>query len=253
MELAEKGFLRGFPDAPAFGSAPDMIRTLKSIAYRSDDLGALLGEYSDRVISGVGAASPAADLGEIARCVTTAFGGLGYAGIEPKAFPGMFTAYGTSNRGRGDHTYAWTVQAEEGGLEGPEDLAAYVAAGQEGKALVDSLGLCDFFTADVVSDPFLPLFNALTGFGHSSDSLKACGRRIYAVERRANNVQGRRRAYDAYVPPKLTVPMSRGPLAGRAVDPAKYAATLDAYYRAQGWSAEGVVGEDRLEKLGAKP
>ena len=141
-----------------------MIRTLRSIAYRTDDLGALLGEYSDRVIAAVAAGFPAGDLPAIARCVTTAFGGLGYAGIEPKAFPGMFAAYNTSNRGRGDHTYAWTIQAEEGGLEGAEDLAAYVAAGQEGKALVDSLGLCDFFTADVVSDPFLSMFNALTGF-----------------------------------------------------------------------------------------
>ena len=253
MELAEKGYLKSFANAPAFGSAPDMVRNLRSIAYGSDDLGALLGEFSDRVIAGVGAGFPAGELPAIARCVTTAFGGLGYAGIEPKAFPGMFAAYGTSNRGRGDHTYAWTIQAEEGGLEGAEDLAAYVAAGQEGKALVDSLGLCDFFTADVVSDPFLSLFNALTGLDHTPDSLKACGRRIYAVERRANNIQGRRRAYDAYVPPKLTVPMSRGALAGRAVDPVLYAATLDAYYRAQGWTEEGVVGPDELERLGAKP
>jgi aldehyde:ferredoxin oxidoreductase len=123
----------------------------------------LLGQYSDRVIAGVGAAFPASDLMEIARTVTTAFGGLGYAGIEPKAFPGMFTAYGTSNRGRGDHTYAWTIQAEEGGLEGAENLAGYVSAGQEGKALVDSLGRCDFFTADVASDLFLSLYQALTG------------------------------------------------------------------------------------------
>ncbi|HEX2694757.1 MAG TPA: aldehyde ferredoxin oxidoreductase C-terminal domain-containing protein, partial [Acidobacteriota bacterium] len=65
--------------------------------------------------------------------------------------------------------------------------------------------------------------------------------------------QGRRRAYDAYVPPKMTVPMSRGPLAGRAVDPVLYAATLAAYYRAQGWTEDGVVGPDELERLGAKP
>lgn len=253
MELAEKGYLSGYPNPPAYGSAPDMVRTLRAIAYRSDALGELLAECSDRVIAGVAAGHPAAETAGIARCVTTAFGGLGYAGIEPKAFPGMFAAYGTSNRGRGDHTYAWTIQAEEGGLAGAEDLAAYVAAGQEGKALVDSLGLCDFFTADVVADPFLGFFNALTGFDHTPETLKACGRRIYALERRANNIQGRKRAYDAYVPPKLTVPMSRGALAGRAVDPVLHAATLDAYYRAQGWTADGVVEPETLAKLGAKP
>ena len=75
----------------------------------------------------------------------------------------MFTAYGTSNRGRGDHTYAWTIQAEEGGLKEARDLAAYVAEGQAGKALVDSLGLCDFFTGDITAEPFLSLYRALTG------------------------------------------------------------------------------------------
>ena len=253
MELAEKGYLKGYASAPAFGSAPDMVRTLETIAYGSDELGRMLGQYSDRVIAGVGAAAPASDLTEIARSVTTAFGGLGYAGIEPKAFPGMFTAYGTSNRGRGDHTYAWTIQAEEGGLEGAENLAGYVAAGQEGKALVDSLGLCDFFTADVTSDLFLSLYHALTGTEHSAVSMTACGKRIYALERRINNLQGRGRAYDAYVPPKLTVPMNRGALKGRAVDPAYYGSILDAYYRAQGWSMEGVVDVGLLERLGVKP
>ena len=71
--------------------------------------------------------------------------------------------------------------------------------------------------------------------------MKACGRRIYALERRLNNAQGRDRAYDAYVPPKLKVPMARGAHAGRAVDEAFYNAVLDAYYEAWGWTKDGRV------------
>ena len=155
----------------------------------------------------------------IARCVTTAYAGLGYAGIEPKAFPGMFTAYGTSNRGRGDHTYAWTIQAEEGGLSGAGNLAAYVGGGQVGKALVDSKGLCDFFCEDNTSELFLKLYHALTGFEYTTESMKKCGERIYNLERHVNNIQGRRRVYDAYIPPKMTVPMTGGAHMGRAVNP----------------------------------
>ncbi len=250
MELHEKGFLRRFENPPAFGSGPDMVRTIKAISYQSDPLGKMLGGYSDRVISEVGAGFTAADLPEIARCLTTAFGGLGYAGIEPKAFPGMFTAYGTSNRGRGDHTYAWTVQAEEGGLEGADNLAAYVLAGQEGKALVDSLGLCDFYTGDVTSEQFLSLYHALTGFEYTENSMKACGRRIYALERHINNIQGRTRSYDAYVPPKLTVPLSSGALKGRSADSALYNKTLDSYYEKQGWTNDGVVRPETLLEMG---
>ena len=240
MELAEKGLLPRHAGAPVFGDAAGMIRTLKEIAYASTDLGRLLGHHTDRVIAELAAASPASR-DDIAFSLTTAFGGLGYAGISPKAFPGMFAAYGTSNRGRGDHTYAWTVQAEEGGLKAAADLAAYVAEGQAGKALVDSMGLCDFFTGDITGEPFLSLYKALSGTAYTPDSLKACGRRIYALERRLNNGQGRDRAYDAFVPPKLKAPMSRGALEGRAVDEAFYNSVLDAYYKAWGWTPEGHV------------
>ncbi len=250
MELTDRAYLKKFQEAPVFGSATDMIRTLKAIAYQSNSLGRLLGNYSDRVIAEVSMDFPAADLLQIARCVTTAFGGLGYAGIEPKVFPGMFTAYGTSNRGRGDHTYAWTIQAEEGGLQGASNLAAYVAGGQEGKALVDSMGLCDFFTEDITSDLFLSLYHALTGFEYTAESIKACGKRIYDLERYLNNLQGRSRAYDSYVPPKMTEPLTRGAHKGRAVDPGYYHTILDAYYESQGWTKDGLVKDSRLKELG---
>ncbi|HSA96083.1 MAG TPA: aldehyde ferredoxin oxidoreductase C-terminal domain-containing protein [Acidobacteriota bacterium] len=241
MELSEKGFLAKYGEAPRFGDAAGMLRTLKEIAFASTGLGRLLGRHSDRAIAELAAAAPSSALADIAYCVTTAYGGLGYAGINPKAFPGMHTAYGTSNRGRGDHTYAWTVQAEEGGLKEARDLAAYVAEGQAGKALVDSLGLCDFFTGDITAEPFLSLYRAVTGIAYTSESLKECGRRIYALERRMNNGQGRDRTYDGFVPAKLKVPLSRGAHAGRAVDEAFYNSVLDAYYEAWGWSKDGTV------------
>ncbi|MEW6367959.1 MAG: aldehyde ferredoxin oxidoreductase C-terminal domain-containing protein [Acidobacteriota bacterium] len=250
MELTEKGYLRGYANPPRFGDPDSMIRTLREIAYQSTPLGRLFGSHSDRVIAEVGAANPSASILDIARCVTTSFGGLGYAGIEPKVFPGMFTAYGTSNRGRGDHTYAWTIQAEEGGLQGAENLAAYVASGQRGKALVDSLGLCDFFTEDVTADLFLSLYHALTGFEYTPDSLKECGGRIYAVERHVNNLQGRNRIYDSYVPAKLVEPLTCGAHAGKRVDKALYGAILDAYYREYGWDEHGIVPASRLAEHG---
>jgi aldehyde:ferredoxin oxidoreductase len=246
MDLEEKGLLKNYAGGPRFGDAPGMIRFLEDIAYNRGDTGRLFAHYSDSVIAEVGAGGTAADLEAIARCVVTAYGGLGYAGIEPKVFPGMFTAYGTSNRGRGDHTYAWTIQAEEGGLEGADTLAAYVAAGQTGKALVDSLGLCDFFPESVTTDLFLGLYKALTGIEYTAESMNACGQRIWTLERRFNNIQGRDRAYDAYVPPKLTVPLTTGAHKGRAVDLEYYRKILDAYYAHYGWTADGLVPAEKF-------
>ena len=246
MDLEENGYLQKYAGAPKFGNPAGMIRFLEDIAYSRGDIGRLFGGFSDAVIVEIGAGSTGADLDAIASCILTTYGGLGYAGIEPKAFPGMFTAYGTSNRGRGDHTYAWTIQAEEGGLEGAEKLAAYVAEGQFGKALVDSLGLCDFFPESISSDLFLGLYKALTGIDYTAESMTECGRRIYSLERRFNNIQGRDRSYDAYVPPKLTIPLTAGAHKGKAVDPAYYGKILDAYYTYHGWTADGLVPPDRI-------
>jgi aldehyde:ferredoxin oxidoreductase len=249
MEMTDRGFLDSFAGAPAFGSAGDMLRALNAIAYQSDDLGCLLGRFPDDVIARVAASRPAGDCDAIAGCVTMAFAGLGYAGVEPKVFPGMFAAYATSNRGRGDHTYAWTIQAEEGGLSEARQIAAYVAESQVGKTLVDSLGLCDFFAGDITSDLFLAMYCALTGRDYTAEGLLECGKRIYALERHVNNRQGRTRAYDAYVHPKLAVPLTAGPHAGKAVDSCVHNAILDAYYAYQRWSSDGTVPPLRLKEL----
>lgn len=245
MELNEKGWLI-FPQGPIFGNVQSMIDCLEQIVYARTDLGRLLAQPSDLVIDELVKSETRARPEEIVRCLTTAYAGLGYAGIEPKVFPGMFTAYGTSNRGRGDHTYAWTIQAEEGGLTGAENLAAYVAGSQLGKALTDSLGLCDFFTEDFTSADFLEMYRALTGFEYTAESLKECGRRIYTLERYVNNRQGRQRDYDAFIPPKFLEPLTAGPHAGKAIDPEYYNAILDAYYLHQGWTRNGEASAEKV-------
>jgi aldehyde:ferredoxin oxidoreductase len=250
MEMTERGFLGAFTGAPVFGSSADMLRTLDAIAYQSSDVGCLLGGAADDVIARVAASRPSGERDAIASCATSAFAGLGYAGVEPKVFPGMFAAYATSNRGRGDHSYAWTIQAEEGGLAEARQIAAYVAESQVGKALIDSLGLCDFFAGDITSDLFLAMYCALTGRDYNVDGLLACGERIYALERHVNNLQGRTRAYDAYVHPKLAVPLTAGPHAGKRVDASVHNAILDAYYDYRTWTRDGVVGQKRLKDLG---
>jgi aldehyde:ferredoxin oxidoreductase len=251
MELTERGLLPGHPAAPRFGSAEDMLRLLQAIAYQSDDLGRLLGRASDEAIAEIAAGCQRADVPAVAAAVTTAFGGLGFAGIVPKVFPGMYAAYATSNRGRGDHTHAWTVQAEEvGGLAGAPAIGAALAAAQSSKAMVDSLGVCDFFPEDLLSDVFLDWYRALTGDAHDADTFERCGRRIYTTERLVNTMQGRGLAYDTYVPPKMIVPLTCGPHAGKAVDARLHREIVDAWYRQHGWADDGTVPAARLQELG---
>jgi aldehyde:ferredoxin oxidoreductase len=99
---------------------------------------------------------------------------------------------------------------------------------------------------------FLALYQALTGMSYTGESLKECGRRIYALERHINNLQGRDRAYDSHIPPKMTVPLSTGGHKGDRVIPEFYSSILDAYYQDQGWTAKGLVDPATLQKLGIK-
>ncbi len=247
MELKEKG-LFPFSQGPVFGDGASMIKTLEQIVYKSTDLGRLLALPTDQIIAELVSSFHLNPLDAV-YCFTTAYAGLGYAGIEPKVFPGMFTAYGTSNRGRGDHTYAWTIQAEEAGLTGTGDIAAYVMSSQVNKALTDSLGLCDFFTEDYVSPDFLEAYEALTGFDYTPESIRECGRRIYTLERWINQHQGRNRTYDAFIPPKFLKPLTAGPQTGKAVDPVYFQAILEAYYAHQKWTERGEVPENLLREL----
>lgn len=90
-------------------------------------------------------------------------------------------------------------------------------------------------------EPFLRLYRALTGLEYSAQSMQAAGRRVYTLERLVNNLEGRARNYDAFIPPKLTVPLRDGRHAGKAVDPRLQAGILDTYYVQNGWSKDGVV------------
>jgi aldehyde:ferredoxin oxidoreductase len=56
MEMAEKGFLSKFGSTLKFGDAPGMVRLLEEIAYRSSDLGRVLGNHTDRAVAEIAAA-----------------------------------------------------------------------------------------------------------------------------------------------------------------------------------------------------
>ncbi len=251
MDLDGKGLLGMMSMSLPYGDAEAMADAIEAIAYAKEGLGELLGDTADGTARTVMERLGDDHREDVEWCMVMAYGGLGYAGIQPKAFPAMNACYATSNRGRGDHTYAWTVQVEEAGIvTTPEEIGPYVASSQWGKAVIDSLGICDFFAFDVTSDIFRDLLYAITGNRYTAPELVGCGRRTVNLERMLNAVQGRTRAYDGFTPPKLTVPLSRGPMAGRKVDQAFHDAILDAYYDAQEWTGGGDVDERIAKELG---
>ena len=116
----------------------------------------------------------------------------------------MHTCYATSNRGRGDHTYAWTVQAEEGAsARTPATSPRWSPAGSGARPWSTPSGCATSSPTTPALETFRDLLYAITGIRYSAEELIACGRRIVNLERDLlNGIQGRTRAYDAYIPPQ---------------------------------------------------
>jgi aldehyde:ferredoxin oxidoreductase len=123
------------------------------------------------------------------------------------------------------------------------------------KAAFDSLALCYFLLGWTVGgepleldhDDLARLFSAATGIDMSGDDLLKIGERIYNVERAFNIREGLGRK-DDNPPARYIVSELHGkPTIG--VDPTKYQAMLDEYYKFKGWDKEGIPTKKKLEEL----
>ena len=125
------------------------------------------------------------------------------------------------------------------------------------KAAVDSLGMCYFGSTwtdpDLVGpEDYAALFSSATGQPTSPEELLFMGRRVHNVEKAFNTLHaGFTRADDQ--PPRRLVedPALSGPYQGERLDPARWEAMLDEYYRQQNWDvATGWQTEAGLRALG---
>jgi len=73
---------------------------------------------------------------------------------------------------------------------------------------------------------------------------------VYTLERLILNREGIRRR-DDLLPERITnEAIPSGPTKGRILTQDMYSIMLDEYYQARGWSQDGVVQDDTIEKLG---
>jgi aldehyde:ferredoxin oxidoreductase len=247
MELGERGLLSrddtGGLDV-RFGSADALVGLVRAIGERRG-IGDLLAEG----MRGVKRAHP-----EWARFVLDVKG-MPFAGYDPRGFHGSGLTYGTSSRGACHNTGGWTIRAE---LEDPSvdrfavhGKGALVKAIQDGRAYLDSAGMCSVVRAafGLGDTPAGDVLEAVTGHPFTP-RLPEIGERIYVLERVILNREGVRRADDLLPERIVREKVLDGPTKGRVLTPAMYAVMLDEYYAARGWDADGVVTEATMGRLG---
>jgi aldehyde:ferredoxin oxidoreductase len=167
---------------------------------------------------------------------------------DPRGATSMALAYATSDRGA-CHRRARPVEREVfDGEWSPDRAAATVVAEQDRRSALWCL-VVDDFVGDAFDDLGAAWLDAV-GVDVEGD-LATVGERVWTLTRLFNVREGLSRADDA-LPAALRRPLESGPNAGEAVDPDRFEAMLDAYYRRRGWGADGRPTGAAVDRLGLR-
>ncbi|MFB6353916.1 MAG: aldehyde ferredoxin oxidoreductase family protein [Halobacteriales archaeon] len=223
----------GHLDAPlGFGDAGSAEALLESIARRATPL-------ADDLADGVEAAADRYGGHGLVPTVK----GLELPNYDPRAAPSMALAYATSDRGA-CHRRARPIEREPfDGEWTPARAADAVIAEQDARAASWCLIADDFADAALANGGA----DWLAAIDHpGTDAIETLGERVWTLTRLFNVREGWRRADDA-LPAALTEPQEGD---GRAVDPDRFSAMLDAYYARRGWGADGRPTRALVDRLG---
>ena len=250
MELVERGFLSedeiGRP--LKWGDAKALVELTKMTGNR-EGFGEQLSEGSYRLADRYG--HP--ELAPVSKKQE-------FPGYEPRGSQAMGLAYATSPIGgshmRGDPAYFELFGVPESmDPHQWEGKAKVTKAFQDLSAIIDSAGLCIFFTVrnlaskdlGVAPTGILEYINAATGAEYTLEELQDAGERIINAERIFLQKAGFTRKDDS-LPERLTkTPSPIGPAKGLVCHLDEM---LEEYYEVRGWTDDGFPEDGLLDRLG---
>jgi aldehyde:ferredoxin oxidoreductase len=273
MECYEKGLLDHPDHSLEWGDSETILGLIEDITFRTG-LGELLSK---------GVKQAAQEIGNGAEKYAMHVKGLELPRQEPRIAKSFGLGHATSNRGA-DHLYGMPALDLAGNWEVarqlfPEDIleelmglsnekykADIVLYGEHFCAVVDSLGVCKFSTAETYTVMPADLAAGLQalGFDFTEESLLEIGERIVNLERLFNQAHGFDRK-DDILPRRFTeepldvyeyetdpdsdeVRRSASPIVTGTIH--DWDAMLDRYYELRGWDAQGHPLPETLSRLG---
>jgi aldehyde:ferredoxin oxidoreductase len=178
--------------------------------------------------------------------------GLELSGYDPRGVKGYALSMATSNIG-GSHMYG-RPRDELSGKVDPfteKGKGASIAQVQKEQALEDSLIACTFGNSGLDIQKYADFLTAGTGIGgfESENDLLKMGERILCLERCFNIREGFTRKDDSLPKRMTSEPLKHaGPSTGQVVGDLD--TLLDEYYKALGYTKEGVPTIEKLHDLG---
>ncbi|MCY4366060.1 MAG: aldehyde ferredoxin oxidoreductase family protein [Chloroflexi bacterium] len=248
MESFERGILSG-PDCGGielrFGNGPALLQVLEDIGHRRG-IGKLLAEGSRAAAACVGHGS-----GDWAMQVK----GLEMPGYEPRSLKTMALGLAVTPRGachNRSSAYEADFSNQVDRLSVDEHRGRIAAESEDFEAVLDSLIWCKFLRKAFHNfyEESAQVFTMVTGWEMSADELRKSGQRISNLKKLFNIREGWTRVDDTLPPRTLEEPLPNGVAAGVGLTREELNFMIDGYYRARGWTPEGLIPEKTLAELG---
>ncbi|MEW5057881.1 MAG: aldehyde ferredoxin oxidoreductase family protein [Cycloclasticus sp.] len=175
-----------------------------------------------------------------------------FPAYDPRGIQGMGLGFATSNRGA-CHLRGYTVASEVLGIPIKTDplvtdgKAELQIGFQDATAAFDSAGICIFTSFAWTLDDVAPQLNADSAGEWTAERLAEIGERVWNLERIYNEAAGQGAIADKLPPRLLNEAIKAGPAKGKVNG---LPVMLPEYYRARGWTEDGVVSEETKARLG---
>jgi aldehyde:ferredoxin oxidoreductase len=247
MECFEKGLLTREDTEGidlTFGNHAALVEVIQKIGDRIG-IGSLLAD-------GVNIAS--SKLGRNSEHWAMHSKGLEFPGYDPRAMKTSALGFAVGLRGACHNrspAYEVDMSGEVDRFKGELGRGSKVKEKEDFAAVLDSLIICKFIRrcfSDFYTEAAY-LYTQATGLDLTPSELKAVGERINNVKK-AFNIREGWKPGDDWLPPRLfSDPITEGEGKGTVLTEEELRLMIDDYYHARGWTAEGLIPEEKLRAL----
>jgi aldehyde:ferredoxin oxidoreductase len=222
-----------------------MCELITKIAYRQD-IGDALAEGTKRAAEIIGGGSE-----KFANHIK----GLELTGYDIRGLKTAALGYAVSRRGA-DHqrhgSYGWDLTGKVDRYKAEPGRGQLVKDDEDTYCILDSFIICKF-TRTIWKGPFDDLSNVyslVTGIPLTPEEMRQAGERMNNMARLFNIREGLTRADDTLPYRTMHDPIPDGVAKGSHVTQEELDLMLDAYYKARGWTNDGIPTVEKLEELG---
>ena len=181
--------------------------------------------------------------------------GLEMPGYEPRSLKTMALGLAITPRGA-CHNRSSAYEADFSDrvdrLSADETRGRITAESEDFEAVLDSLIWCKFLRKafhDFYGES-AQVYSMVTGWEMTSDELRRCGERISNLKKLFNIREGWSRADDTLPPRALEEPLPTGVAAGVGLTKEELDFMIAGYYKARGWTDDGMITDENLGELG---